>query len=289
MNQQNSTTPTLVIAETPIRHDVAGRYCLNDLHRAAGGESRHQPAFFIRRNETEELVAELINSANSQGFDSVGRGASANSQTPPLVTVNDGFANGTYAVKELVYAYAMWISARFHLEVIRAYDRLVTGQAAEPDPAGPPIGVFTVIEAVETARHPEGRAALHGLLAAHCRAHGLYVPVLARADGRAPRLNAERAALLRRWFWEAVKMLGLAGCQANHARGGSVEAYSIKQVRRLVADMALTVPEGRELAEALRGDARFVRVATVNSGLTHTSVKCWLFRPAASAAPALVH
>lgn len=117
----------VAIQGVDIRTDAQGRYCLNDLHRAAGGQAKDQPAFFMRRRETADLVAELVNTENVRI--SVAAGASANSQTP-VATLNDGHNNGTYVVKELVYAYAMWISASFHLKVIRAFDELVTSQAA---------------------------------------------------------------------------------------------------------------------------------------------------------------
>ena len=104
----------LTIAQVGIRQDDAGRFCLNDLHRAAGGESKHQPAFFMRRKETGDLI-EALNSADPQSL--------------PAQTV-EGRSGGTFVAKELVYAYAMWISPAFHLQVIRAYDANVTQRAA---------------------------------------------------------------------------------------------------------------------------------------------------------------
>ena len=90
-----------------------GLFSLNDLHKAAGGEEKHQPAFFVRREETQALIAE-IKSADSQICLESRRG-------------NNG---GTYACRELVIAYAAWISAAFHLKVIRVF---LAVAAPQPD------------------------------------------------------------------------------------------------------------------------------------------------------------
>lgn len=105
----------MTIAGTAIRTDAAGRYCLNDLHRASGGQPGHRPGEWLRNKQAQELVAEMGGAGISAG---------------PVATVNDGTNNGTFVAKELVYAYAMWISPAFHLKVIRAYDALVTAPAA---------------------------------------------------------------------------------------------------------------------------------------------------------------
>lgn len=114
---------SLTVADTTIRQDTAGRYALNDLHRAAGGENRHRPSLWVENQQTRQLADELEGEAG----------------IPALVSVHGGAAPGTYAAKELVYAYAMWISPAFHLRVIRAYDALVTRKtdplAALSDPA----------------------------------------------------------------------------------------------------------------------------------------------------------
>lgn len=104
----------LTILSTEIRQDADGRYCLNDCHRAAGGIAKDAPAQWLRTISAKKLIAELI----KEGV--------CNSAQAPVVTVNDGINNGTYACRELVYAYGEWISASFHLTVIRAFDAMVT-------------------------------------------------------------------------------------------------------------------------------------------------------------------
>lgn len=96
-----------------IRTDEEGRFCLNDLHRASGGESRHKPSEWLRNAQTQGLVAEL---------------EAGNPATNPVATVKGRGKTGTYVCEDLVYAYAMWISPAFHVKVIHAYKALVAGQ-----------------------------------------------------------------------------------------------------------------------------------------------------------------
>lgn len=97
---------TISISDVLIRQDNEGRYCLNDLHKAAGGEDKHRPTYWLKNQQTIDIQKEIEIDGK------------------PSIITKQGL--GTFAVKELVYSYAMWISAKFHLAVIRAYDALVT-------------------------------------------------------------------------------------------------------------------------------------------------------------------
>lgn len=113
MTKQASTA--IQVAGVRIRQDFDGRFRINDLHKAAGGEKRHQPSDWLRIQQTKELIEAVENSGNSRSI--------------PVESV-EGRNGGTFVCKELVYAYAMWVSAEFHLHVIRTFDDLVTGKLA---------------------------------------------------------------------------------------------------------------------------------------------------------------
>ncbi|MFQ6572883.1 KilA-N domain-containing protein [Pseudomonas sp. UM16] len=106
----NHQSKALEIGSIMVKQDTEGRYCLNDVHKAAGGEERHKPAHWSSNDSTQNLV-ELLKVENP---------------TFNPLNATAGRGGGTYVARELVYCYAMWISSEFHLKVIRAYDQLLT-------------------------------------------------------------------------------------------------------------------------------------------------------------------
>ena len=103
------------ISNVTIRQTDNQLYNLNDLHKASGGDEKQQPAFWLRNKQTQELIVEI----EAQG----GKAAEV---------INGGKNRGTFVCKELVYAYATWISAKFFLLVIRTFDAVVSG-SLKPD------------------------------------------------------------------------------------------------------------------------------------------------------------
>ena len=89
---------TLAIGDITVRQHN-GLFSLNDLHKAAGGEAKHQPALFMRMDQTKALIEEISSSTKSQSlvFETI---------------LGKGKAQGTYACRELVIAYAACIGGQ---------------------------------------------------------------------------------------------------------------------------------------------------------------------------------
>ncbi|MGL4666586.1 MAG: KilA-N domain-containing protein [Saezia sp.] len=103
----------IIINNEVASQDKQGRYCLNDVHKAAGNLPEHEPAQFIHLDSTQKLIEEI---------------KYVNLHSSEHVRIVMGRNGGAYVSKELVYAYAMWVSPAFHLVVIRAFDEAVTKQ-----------------------------------------------------------------------------------------------------------------------------------------------------------------
>ena len=110
------------ISNVAIRQTSNNLYNLNDLHRASGGLDKYKPANWLRLQQTDELVKEMGDAQN--------RASKENQEV--IQVIKGGKNQGTFACKELVYAYATWISAKFFLLVIRTFDAVVSGSLKSP-------------------------------------------------------------------------------------------------------------------------------------------------------------
>lgn len=99
----NSTE--LVILSNAISQ-IGGLYSLNDLHKASGAQKKDTPSRFIKLDKTTALINQ-IEQDPKKGF--------------AMKMVHGGDSAGTYGCKQLVIAYAAWISPEVNLAVIDAF------------------------------------------------------------------------------------------------------------------------------------------------------------------------
>ena len=127
----------LAILNTSIR-SYENLFSLNDLHQASGNLTKHKPAFFLRIDMTKDLIAEI------------------EKETPNALKVIRGAQGGTYACEELMLAYAMWISPKFHLIVLRAFLNLHKKSTALLPNTITPEQQQAIQSAVQQAHHRTG-------------------------------------------------------------------------------------------------------------------------------------
>lgn len=140
-NVENSTA--LTVAGTSVRQ-VNGLYSLTDLHKASGAEAKHRPNYFLDSDQTQALIGEI----SKAGI--------------PAFEAKRGNNGGTYACKELVIAYAAWISAAFHLKVIRVFLDAVQPAAPAIDNERIALAEAVAAEAVTQVYHAVFSAVMAG-------------------------------------------------------------------------------------------------------------------------------
>lgn len=89
--------------------DDEGRYNLNALHKAAGNAAKHQPNRWLRSSQATDLIEKFLTTQKR------------------VIKSVSGRYGGTYAIEEIVFAYAEWISAEFHKAVIDTFTAALKG------------------------------------------------------------------------------------------------------------------------------------------------------------------
>lgn len=259
-----------ILDETYVRQDEHGRYSLNDLHQAAGGAENHKPSRFTRTDSFTALVEALRPEMASD----------------PVAVTSTG-KPGTYVARELVYAYAMWISPAFHLKVIQTFDAVMTGKpvgrtGAEVMAGDVPLSALVVaqqqswrlMDRIKAEQSGPVRAHLYAQLAAVLRVLGKTPPPLTALGYEAPSVPPAVTE-----FWQAVEAMTAAGVPINHSRAPGLYALRLGDVYETAKAMGLKVALPPVLRRVMRlsRSPRFVASKVVNSAVELRSVQCWVF------------
>ena len=296
-----ATTPAkatfpLILEDTYVRQDEQGRFSLNDLHQAAGGEDRHRPTFWLRLDQTQALVDELgqptpdlASATPSNCADLHSFKTTEISRSFQAVSKIEGRNGGTFVARELVYAYAMWISPAFHLQVIRTFDALATGRmgaAGSNAMIGQATGLPTaqlvalqvqgwkIVDRLKAEKVPELRQDLYEQLRRVYADLGQTPPPLAAMGSENP-----PQPLPATEFWAVYHALLAAGVKVNHSHNPRLIAINLKQFVQVAEAHGMSVAPGPLLKQALRESRAplYVDDRTVNSAVTGRTIHCWVF------------
>ncbi|MGL5014408.1 MAG: KilA-N domain-containing protein [Bacteroidales bacterium] len=94
--------------------DADGMFNLNRIHRLSGSSSSRRPSEWVRNRQTQALLETF----NRTGI--------------PALKVNNGgsaLVRGVWAIEEVLYAYAEWLSPEFHRAVIDTFTAAANGDA----------------------------------------------------------------------------------------------------------------------------------------------------------------
>lgn len=130
---KHASQSDLILSDNAIKQRK-GLYCLNDLHKASGGNPKHRPSLFLRNKDTKELIQAIDEHHQPQStnmcFDTQDQNPNLGFEIKSTAyeVIHGGNEQGVYACRELVYAYANWIEPRFYLMVLQVFDRVVNPQ-----------------------------------------------------------------------------------------------------------------------------------------------------------------
>ncbi len=125
MNSAANAMP--MIAGVEITTDEAGRFNLNALHKASGGEKKNGPSYWLALDTTKSLIDAL--------------GHKLGDTEIPVSVIKGGLSQGTFAHELLAISYAGWISPAFQLQVNQVFLDYRTGKL-QPVASVDPIAVL---------------------------------------------------------------------------------------------------------------------------------------------------
>lgn len=123
-----------------VRVDADGRYCLNDLHRAAMANGKatesQRPGEFLKTGQIKRFVDRLSDAK----------------KIASVVSVRGGKRQGTYGHELVVSRYAAWIDVDFEIEVYETFQQAKRQQAMESEGSGYALALLVRPEAADWQR-----------------------------------------------------------------------------------------------------------------------------------------